>query len=163
VRTQRTRSYHINVPRQENQAEIFYTLLGIETEIGKYRFSCPDLSTARSLQVLREHRLSKRGVFRMTSTKLSTLADELEIAWHKTILAVRGKKRASAAASARGRMRPFASHPKKFAGNRRNRRGADDAEFKQSHHNSANNKKSQKQKVNRHLNFTVDVTFSEND
>jgi hypothetical protein len=103
VRTQRTRSYHINVPRQENQAEILYTLLGIELKIGKYRFSCPDLSTARYLQVFARIGCSDVAI-PYDITKISTLADELEISWHKTILLFE-EKASERIASARGRMR----------------------------------------------------------
>jgi hypothetical protein len=103
VRTQRTRSYHINVPQQENQAEILHTLLGIELKVGKYRFSCPDLSTARYLQVFA--RIGCQDVaIPYDITKISTLADELEIAWHKTILLFEEKTR-DKIASAQGRMR----------------------------------------------------------
>ena len=103
VRVQRTRSYHINVPKKENRADIFHTLLGIELKVGKYRFSCPDLSTARYLQVFA--RIGCQDVaIPYDITKISTLADELEIAWHKTILMFEDKT-ADKTASVRGRMR----------------------------------------------------------
>ncbi|MEO7672752.1 MAG: hypothetical protein ABIU09_01575, partial [Pyrinomonadaceae bacterium] len=51
VRTQRTRSFTMDVPERENAAEILHTLLGIELKVGKRRFSCPDLATARYLRV----------------------------------------------------------------------------------------------------------------
>ena len=103
VRTQRTRSYHINVPKKENRADIFHTLLGIELKVGKYRFSCPDLSTARYLQVFA--RIGCEDVaIPYDITKISILADELEISWHKTILLFE-EKAAGKVASARGRMR----------------------------------------------------------
>jgi hypothetical protein len=103
VRTQRTRSYHINVPRQENRAEIFHTLLGIELKVGNYRFSCPDLSTARYLQVFA--RIGCQDVaIPYDITKISTLADEIEISWHKTILLFEEMTR-DKTAPARGRLR----------------------------------------------------------
>lgn len=103
VRTQRTRSYHINVPKKENRADIFHTLLGIELKVGNYRFSCPDLSTARYLRVFA--RIGCQDVaIPYDITKISTLADELEIAWHKTILLFE-EKTPEKAAAARGRMR----------------------------------------------------------
>ena len=103
VRTQRTRSYHINVPQQENRAEIFHTLLGIELKVGNYRFSCPDLSTARYLQVFA--RIGCQDVaIPYDITKISTLADEIEISWHKTILLFEEKVH-DKTASARGRLR----------------------------------------------------------
>ncbi len=103
IRTQRTRSYHINVPKKENRAEIFHTLLGIELKVGNYRFSCPDLSTARYLRVFA--RIGCQDVaIPYDITKISTLADELEVAWHKTLLLFE-EKAGEKIASARGRMR----------------------------------------------------------
>jgi len=103
VRTQRTRSYHINVPKKENRADIFHTLLGIELKVGKYRFSCPDLSTARYLQVFA--RIGCQDVaIPYDITKISILADELEISWHKMILMLEDKTRGKIA-SVKGRMR----------------------------------------------------------
>ena len=37
VRAQRTRSLNIDVPERENEANIQYTLLGIELKVGKRR------------------------------------------------------------------------------------------------------------------------------
>src|SRR5438128_2356047 len=51
VRVQRTRSYRMEVPARENTAEIQYTLLGIDLKVGRRRFACPDLATARYLRV----------------------------------------------------------------------------------------------------------------
>lgn len=103
VRSQRTRAYHINVPKKENRAEIFHTLLGIELKVGNYRFTCPDLSTARYLQVFA--RIGCQDVaIPYDITKISFLADEIEISWHKTILLFE-EKTGEKAASARGRMR----------------------------------------------------------
>ena len=85
VRTQRTRSYHINVPKRENRSEIYHTLLGIELKVGNFRFSCPDLSTARYLRVFA--RIGCQDVaIPYDITKISTLADELESAWQKILL-----------------------------------------------------------------------------
>src|SRR5687768_14584662 len=103
VRTQRTRAYHLNIKPMEHRAEIHHTLLGIELKIGNKRFSCPDLSTARYLQVFA--RIGCQDVaIPYDITKISTLADELEIAWHKTILMFEDKT-ADKTASVRGRMR----------------------------------------------------------
>ncbi|MBA2735599.1 MAG: hypothetical protein H0U50_02310 [Pyrinomonadaceae bacterium] len=103
VRTQRTRSYHVNVPKKENRAEIFHTLLGIELKVGNYRFNYPDLSTARYLRVF--VRIGCQDVaIPYDITKISTLADELEVAWHKTLLLFE-EKVSEKIASARGRMR----------------------------------------------------------
>jgi hypothetical protein len=85
VRTQRTRGYEMDVPERENTAEILFTLLGIELKVGKRRFACPDLATARYLRVFA--RLGCRGVaIPYDITKISMLADELEVAWHKLVL-----------------------------------------------------------------------------
>lgn len=85
VRTQRTRSYEMDIPARENTPEILFTLLGIELKVGKRRFSCPDLATARYLMVFA--RLGCGGLaIPYDITKISVLADELEVAWHKLIL-----------------------------------------------------------------------------
>lgn len=85
IRTQRTRSYEMDIPERENSAEILFTLLGIELKVGKKRFACPDLATARYLTVFA--RLGCRSVaIPYDITKISVLADELEVAWHKLVL-----------------------------------------------------------------------------
>ena len=85
VRTQRTRSYEMDIPERENSPEILFTLLGIELKVGKKRFACPDLATARYLQTFA--RLGCREVaIPYDITKISVVADELEVAWHKLIL-----------------------------------------------------------------------------
>lgn len=103
VRTQRTRAHRLEIASRENRALIQHTLLGIELKVGNIRFSCPDLSTARYLQIFA--RIGCREVaVPYDITKISTLADELESSWHKMLLlfenAAKGK-----IASARGRMR----------------------------------------------------------
>ncbi len=103
VRSQRTRSYQLDIDKTEHRADIQHTLLGIELKIGNKRFSCPDLSTARYLQVFA--RIGCREVaIPYDITKISTLADELEIAWHKTLLFFEELTK-SKIASARGRLR----------------------------------------------------------
>lgn len=88
IRTQRSRSYEMEIPERENTAEILFTLLGIELKVGKMRFSCPDLATARYLTVFA--RLGCRDVaIPYDITKISVLADELEVAWQKLILTLR--------------------------------------------------------------------------
>lgn len=85
VRSQRTRSYDMEIPERENAAEILFTLLGIELKVGKRRFACPDLATARYLQTFA--RVGCRSVaIPYDITKISVLADELEVAWHKLLL-----------------------------------------------------------------------------
>ena len=103
VRTQRTRAYHLDITRTEHRVSILHTLLGIELKIGNKRFSCPDLSTARYLQVFA--RIGCEDVaIPYDITKISTLADELEIAWHKTLLFFEELTK-SKVATARGRLR----------------------------------------------------------
>jgi len=85
VRSQRTRAHGLEVPERENRSIIQHTLLGVELKVGNQRFSCPDLSTARYLQIFA--RIGCRSVaVPYDITKISTLADELESAWQKTLL-----------------------------------------------------------------------------
>lgn len=85
VRTQRTRSVELDIPEHENKPEILFTLLGIELKVGKRRLSCPDLATARYLNVFA--RLGCREVaIPYDITKISVIADELEVAWQKLLL-----------------------------------------------------------------------------
>ncbi|CAN5315313.1 hypothetical protein BH10ACI2_BH10ACI2_16810 [soil metagenome] len=85
IRTQRTRSLSIDIAERENQAEIQYTLLGIELKVGKKRFACPDLATARYMRVFA--RMGCRDfAIPYDITKISCAADDLETAWHRAIL-----------------------------------------------------------------------------
>ena len=85
VRVQRTRSFAMDVPERGNAAEILHTLLGIELKVGKNRFGCPDLATARYLRVFA--RIGCRNIaIPYDITKISVLADELEVAWQKLLL-----------------------------------------------------------------------------
>jgi hypothetical protein len=87
VRTLRTRSLSIDVPTKENAAAINYTLLGIELQVGKRRFACPDLATARYMRVF-----ARIGCPSFAApydiTQISALADELETSWQRTLLLV---------------------------------------------------------------------------
>ena len=103
VRSQRTRSYHLNITPAEHRADIQHTLLGIELKIGNKRFSCPDLSTARYLQVFARIGCQDIAV-PYDITKISLLADELEISWHKTVLLFENSTK-DKIPSAKGRMR----------------------------------------------------------
>ncbi len=87
VRSQRTRAYRLDVPPRENAADIQYTLLGIDLKIGKRRFACPDLATARYIRLFA--RLGC-GEFALPYdiTGISAIADELEVAWQKTLLLI---------------------------------------------------------------------------
>ena len=92
VRSQRTRSLHIDIPARENSPEIQYTLLGIELKVGKRRFACPDLATARYIRVF-----ARIGVLDFAIpydiTKISPLADELETAWQRAGILVAERTR----------------------------------------------------------------------
>jgi hypothetical protein len=103
VRTQRTRAHSLEVASRENRAIIQHTLLGVELKVGNQRFSCPDLSTARYLQIFA--RLGCQAVaVPYDITKISTLADELESAWQKILLLLEEKAKEKTA-SVKGRMR----------------------------------------------------------
>lgn len=101
VRTQRTRSMHIEIPARQNHAEIQYTLLGIELKVGKRRFACPDLAAARYIRVFARAGVSDFAI-PYNITKISVIADELETAWHKLLLMVEAE---SGELSATGRTR----------------------------------------------------------
>ena len=101
VRNQRTRSYHLDVPERENRVEIMFTLLGIEVKVGKKRFACPDLATARYLQIFA--RLGCRDfAVPYDITQISPIADELETAWQRLLLLF---ERETVAATPRGKSR----------------------------------------------------------
>ncbi len=85
VRTQRTRAHRLEIARRENRAIIQHTLLGVELKVGNQRFSCPDLSTARYLQIFARFGCQAVAV-PYDITKISTLADELESSWQKILL-----------------------------------------------------------------------------
>ncbi len=103
VRTQRTRSHRLEIPERENRAIIQHTLLGVELKVGKRRISCPDLSTARYLEIFAKLGCQEIAI-PYDITKISTLADELESSRQKILLffeeAAKGK-----IAQAKGRMR----------------------------------------------------------
>lgn len=103
VRTQRTRAYRLEIAKRENRAIIQHTLLGVELKVGNKRFSCPDFSTARYLQIFARIGCQEIAV-PYDITKISTLADELESAWQKILLFLE-KAAKDKTPSARGRMR----------------------------------------------------------
>lgn len=92
IRTQRTRSLSIDIPERENQAEIQYTLLGIELKVGKRRFACPDLATARYMRVFARLGCREFAV-PYDITKISAAADDLETSWQRAMLLVEEKTR----------------------------------------------------------------------
>ncbi|MFN6962830.1 MAG: hypothetical protein ACK4S4_03595 [Pyrinomonadaceae bacterium] len=103
VRTQRTRSHVLDIQPREQRPEILYTLLGIELKIGKRRFACPDLATARYLRVFGRAGCREFAV-PYDITKISALADELETSWHRMLLML-DESAKRVAPSAVGRLR----------------------------------------------------------
>jgi hypothetical protein len=103
VRAQRTRAFSLDVAEKENKAEIQYTLLGIELKVGNKRFASPDLATARYLQIFA--RIGCRDfAVPYDITKISSIADEMEIAWRRLLLLVDLETK-PLSASSRGRIR----------------------------------------------------------
>ena len=90
IRSQRTRSVFLDLIERENQAEIQYTLLGIELKVGKRRFACPDLATARYMRVFARLGCHKFAV-PYDITKISVAADDLETAWQRALLLIEEK------------------------------------------------------------------------
>lgn len=85
IRSQRTRSYSFEVSKVPNNVSIMHTLLGVELKLGRKRFACPDLATARYLQVFA--RIGCRDfAVPYDITKISPLADELELGWQKALI-----------------------------------------------------------------------------
>ncbi len=85
IRSQRTRSYKLDIPKKENRADIQYTLLGIELKVGRKRFACPDLATARYLRVFARIGCNEFAV-PYDITKISPAADEIETSWQRSLV-----------------------------------------------------------------------------
>lgn len=85
VRKQRTRAVSLIIPAKENSPEIIYTLLGIELRVGRSRFACPDLATARYMRIFARIGCGKFAI-PYDITRVSTVADKIETAWHHTLL-----------------------------------------------------------------------------
>lgn len=89
VLTTRTRRFTLSHdPIKHGAAEaagILHTLLGIELKIGKHRLSCPDLATARYLQVFARLGLTEVAV-PYDISQLPRIADEFESAWQYYLL-----------------------------------------------------------------------------
>jgi hypothetical protein len=94
VRSQRTRGYKLDIPKRENHPEIQYTLLGIELKVGRKRFACPDLATARYLRVFARLGCAEFAVPYDISL-LPAVADELETAWQRALVLLQKEKAAS--------------------------------------------------------------------
>lgn len=85
IRTMRTRAYRMQIPEAENPTQIQHTLLGVELKVGKNRINCPDLSTARYLQVFARLGIGEVAI-PYDITKISHCADQLESSWQRTLL-----------------------------------------------------------------------------
>lgn len=96
VRSDRTRAYALEVSPRENRAEIQYTLLGIELKVGRRRFSCPDLATARYLRVFARIGVRKFAI-PYDISQISTIADDFETGWQRALLLLEVKGAARAA------------------------------------------------------------------
>ncbi len=94
IRSLRTRSVIIAIPDRENIAEIQYTLLGIELKVGKHRFACPDLATARYMRVFACVGCAAFAI-PYDITNISPVADDLETSWQRTVLLLDKKTRAA--------------------------------------------------------------------
>jgi hypothetical protein len=81
----RTRSYRFPALAKSAAPAIHHTLLGIELKVGRHRMLCPDLATARYLAVFARANASAIAI-PYDITKISTVADELESAWHRMLL-----------------------------------------------------------------------------
>lgn len=94
VRSRRTRAYSLEISSRENRAEIQYTLLGIELKVGRRRFSCPDLATARYLRVFARIGACKFAV-PYDISQISGVADLLETSWQRSLLLLEKSGRSS--------------------------------------------------------------------
>lgn len=87
VRSDRTRAFSLPVPKRENEPVINFTLLGIELKVGRRRIACPDLATARYLQVFA--RIGCNAVaLPYDISRIPEIADEFETMWQRTMLRV---------------------------------------------------------------------------
>jgi len=94
VRSQRTRAFKLDIPKRENNPEIQYTLLGIELQVGRKRFACPDLATARYLRVFARLGCAEFAV-PYDISQLPAVADEFETAWQRALVLLQEKKAGS--------------------------------------------------------------------
>lgn len=90
VRSGRTRACTLEVAVRENLATIQYTLLGIELKVGRRRFSCPELATARYLRVFARIGARKFAI-PYDISQISAIADELETGWQRSLLLLEKK------------------------------------------------------------------------
>jgi hypothetical protein len=83
----RNRSYHFGQLPRRARVEVQHTLLGVELKVGKRRFLCPDLATARYLSVFARANCENVAI-PYDITRLSQLADELESSWQRMLLLI---------------------------------------------------------------------------
>lgn len=83
----RTRAYHFGELPLRARVEIQHTLLGVELKVGRRRFLCPDLATARYLSVFARIGCQDIAV-PYDITQLSRTADELESSWQRMLLLI---------------------------------------------------------------------------
>lgn len=87
IRPLRTRSFEMEIPERENRPEIVETLLGWELKVGRLRIACPNIATARYLQVFARIGCGKVAVpYDITAIPLIT--DDLEQYWLNTVAAI---------------------------------------------------------------------------
>jgi hypothetical protein len=91
VRSQRTRAYTLDIAKRENDPQIQYTLMGIELKVGRKRFACPDLATARYLRVFARIGCGQFAV-PYDISRLPAVADELETAWQRSLVLLQKMK-----------------------------------------------------------------------
>ena len=91
VRSQRTRAYNLDIAKRENKPEIQYTLMGIELKVGRKRFACPDLATARYLRVFARLGCTQFAV-PYDISRLPAAADELETSWQRSLVLLQKHK-----------------------------------------------------------------------
>jgi hypothetical protein len=85
IRSLRTRAFELAVREKENEVDLVHTLLGIQLRAGNQMIACPELATARYLRVFARIGCTSVAV-PYDITRISSLADELESAWQKTML-----------------------------------------------------------------------------
>src|SRR5262245_21545372 len=83
----RTRAYHFGKLPRIARIAIQHTLLGVELKIGRQRFLCPDLATARYLSVFARAGCEDVAI-PYDITQISCLADEVESSWQRMLLLV---------------------------------------------------------------------------
>ena len=103
IRKGRTRSHTVDVPKRENSPLIQYTLLGIELKVGRKRFACPDLATARYIRVFARLGCREFAIPYDIST-ISGLADELETSWQRSLILLEKAAALDGPASPRGKL-----------------------------------------------------------